>query len=194
MSDRSWPTRAAGRAVECNQLAAPIFTHKQHQVIDMNRRALRGLILLLICGASAEMAINGFTLGSPCAFGFGPRQQALREALVRKAFSEPLPADMAIEKFECGGFQDFYAGFTLRISNVDARALLADLDTTFNNQQNHPSVSEKQKRRHAVVMPDGTKTSFVLPGVGMLDFRNVDVQLPDDTSVPAVVTFDGSQL
>lgn len=160
----------------------------------MKRRVLWGLMFLLVCAISAELAINGFTFGSPCAFGFGPRQHALREALVRKAFSEPLPADMTIEKFECGGFQDFYAGFTLRISNVDARALLMDLDTTFNSQQNHPSVTEEQKRRKAIIMPDSTKTSFVLPGVGLVDFRNVDVQLPDDTSVPALVTFDGSQL
>ena len=160
----------------------------------MNRRALWGLIFLLICVTSAELAINGFTLGSPCSSGFGPRQNALREALVRKAFSEPLPADMTIESFECGGFQDFYARFTLRISNVDARALLMGLDTTFNSQQNHPSVTEPQKRRHVVAMPGSTKISFVLPGVGLVDFRNVDVQLPDDTSVPALVTFDGFQL
>jgi hypothetical protein len=159
----------------------------------MKRRVVWGLMSLLICATSAELAINGFTLGSPCAFGFGPRQDALQEALVRKAFSEPLPADMTIEKFECGGFQDFYAGFTLSISNVDARALLIGLDTTFNNRQNHPSVTEEQKRRHVVVMPGSTKTSFVLPGV-QFDFRNIDVQLPDDTSIPALVTFDGSQL
>lgn len=149
---------------------------------------------MLVCASSAELAINGFTFGSPCAFGFGARQHALQEALVRTTFSEPLPADMTIEQFECGGFQDFYARFTLRISNVDARALLMGLDTTFNNQQNHPSVTEKQKRRHVVVMPGSTKTSFVLPGVQLVDFRNVDVQLPNDTSVPALVTFDGSQL
>lgn len=152
------------------------------------------LSLLVTLWLSSNLALHGFTFGSPCQFGFGDRQRVLQEKLVRSVFIEPLPASLTIKDLSCGGFQDFFARFTLKMSHQEAEKLLQALTQTYHSSQNQAQhISESQKERHKIRYADKTSISFTLPGEPPLHVRWITIRLPDHKAIPATVEFIGTQ-
>lgn len=147
------------------------------------------LLALLIGIVLMDVAQHGFGL-SACGFGFGARHQALKDELVASVFSEALPAKLDIEDFRCGGFQDFYVDFKLRLPNPQGQALGAALDRAFESGSSNPhSTGGREITR--VTQPDRTVTKFTLPGVRGLDVREIELHLPTDPAQPATLVFRG---
>lgn len=137
-----------------------------------------------------DVARHGLTLGSACGYGFGERQLALQDELVVSLFSEPLPAERQIEDFSCGGFQDRFVHFTLRLPHAEGQILDAALTRTFETGPGNPNFSSRRERQH-VTHPDCTVTTYLLPGVGVLHGREIVLDLPNDPAQPATVVFRG---
>ena len=155
------------------------------------KRRLALLAVVLAVGLVwTDVSRHGLTLGSACGYGFGERHLALQDELVVSLFSEPLPAERQIEDVSCGGFQDRFVDFTLRLPHAEGQILDAALTRTFETGPGNPNFSARRERQH-VTQPDRTVTTYVLPGVGVLHGREIVLDLPNDPEQPATVVFRG---
>jgi hypothetical protein len=150
-------------------------------------------VFLLTCAGLIELAVNGFSFESPCDPGFGARHAAAKEKYLRRLFVEPLPQQIQLLSFECGGFQDKYVNATFRVAAPDARLILAGLNKRFDAVDNDRHVPDKDKKRSVLTYPDRKKTSFVLPAPRGFHFREVSVTVPRSDAGPATVEFSVQQ-
>lgn len=156
------------------------------------KTARRILLLLLVLGLPVawDLHMNGFAPGAGCDPGFGKRHKAQQEAEIRRAFLEPLPPFIEVESIACSGFTDSTWVATFRVSSPEAKKLVTDLEATFQAHQNHPIVSDAQKRRGMIGRPSVTTHVYHLPGLPLFDTRTVSVSIPADSGA-ATVVFEG---
>ena len=151
-------------------------------------------VFLLTCAGLIELAVNGFSFGSPCDPGFGARHAAAKEKTLRRLFVEPLPQKIQLVSFECGGFQDLYVNATFRVAAPDAKLILAALDASFNAVHNDRHVPDKRKERSPLTYPDRKKTSYLLPPPSGFHSREVSVTVPDADTAAATVVLSVQQM
>ena len=132
-------------------------------------------------------------MGGACDLGFGNRYRAVQDSAVRRLFAEELPKKMRVEEYTCTGYTDFTITARFETSPAEAQALVAALEKTFVSQQNHPVVSDAQKRRKQIGPPTHSTYVFYLPGVEPLHDREVSVTLQKDPKLPATVEFKGGR-
>jgi hypothetical protein len=159
----------------------------------MARAIVLTLFALLALVAGLEIMSNGFSLGSACSFGIGLKQRELETNAARSTFEEALPKRFSVRNFQCSGGLDLSVRFDLRMANADAKSLMDELDATYSKQQNDRYLFDKHKRRKLVRFPDSLRVEYELPGVQPLYVRKVVLNLPNDESSPAEVSFHGWQ-
>lgn len=134
-------------------------------------------LVLAVGLIGTDLSRHGLTLGSACGYGFGERHAALQDDKVVSVFSEPLPADRVMEDFDCGGFQDRFVRFTLRLPHAQGQRLGAALARTFESGPSHARFQGPRDLQR-VMRPGGSVTTYRLPGVGGLDVRTLVLDLP----------------
>ena len=148
-------------------------------------------VLLALWVLSVDLYENGFALAGGCDYGFGNRLKRVQEKGIRGLFKETLPETIDVVGMACSGFTDSTVVVTFRISDSEARQLLKELEMTFLSPQNHPIVSDAQKRRRMVGRPTSTTYIYELPGSPKLDTRTVSVTIPKEAGLSSTVVLEG---
>jgi hypothetical protein len=144
----------------------------------MKRYVPIGVVLLLVGGVAAELALNGFAWGKACDPGFGQRQKAEQVSYLHSL--DLLPRTIELQSFECTGFQDLAVRAVLRTSAADGRQLLGRLTVLYEAPQNDVHVPDESKRRTQWSSAQRTEASFSLPSARK-GFHGMEIKL----SVPA---------
>jgi hypothetical protein len=148
-------------------------------------------LMLIFMTLFWDLYENGFSIGEACDFGFGKRQRVVQVAAIRGFFLEKLPNDIDVESVTCSGFTDSTLVATFHIANGDAQPLVAALEATFLSQQNHPIVSDAQKRRKQIGGQSHSTYIYYLPGLPLFEERTISVSIPRDKAQASKVVFEG---
>lgn len=162
----------------------------------MTLRQMALTIFGLSAIAAAFIAVFGvgFTSSAACGWGWGEDHKRIQARFLRGEFKEPLSDWLVISSFTCTGFQDLEVTAELLMPYPDGLTLLSELEKTYLEPQNGKYLEDASKEKLLTTFPDKKRYRYTLPGNGILYVRKLEVFIPDDTSKPVSVTFEGFQM